>query len=140
MWNHQESIEISASAEQIWKLFEDVNSWGAWNPGVESINLHGPFAGGTTFTMQPPGREAMTSKLLDVRPGESFTDETIVDGTRVLVAHKLEALESGGTRVTFATEITGPDADQFGPMVTSDFPDVLSSLKQLAERCSNGSP
>jgi len=40
------------------------------------------------------------------------------------------ALPGGGSRVTYATEITGPQAADFGP---SDFPDVLAGLKRAAE-------
>ena len=37
------------------------------------------------------------------------------------------------TRVMYATGITGPGADAFGPMATGDFPDVLAALERLAE-------
>ncbi|WP_156507015.1 SRPBCC family protein [Paenirhodobacter sp. MME-103] len=83
--------------------------------------------------MQPPGQAPFVSTLVDVRPNESFVDETVVDGTRVLVDHQLVSLPSGNTRSVYRTEITGPAASEFGPMMTSDFPDVLAALKQLAE-------
>lgn len=133
MWTHEESIEIAATPDRIWTLFEDVAGWPRWNAGIERIELHGAFAAGTTFTMKVPEADAFTSRLLDVRPNESFVDETTIDDTRVLVRHELQALPSGLTRVTYATEITGPGADAFGPMVTGDFPDVLAALKRLAE-------
>jgi hypothetical protein len=53
---------------------------------------------------------------------------------RVLVNHSLLRRPSGGTRITYGTRITGPGAEAFGPMVTSDFPEVLAALKALAER------
>ncbi|HAT30971.1 MAG TPA: polyketide cyclase/dehydrase, partial [Janthinobacterium sp.] len=103
MWTHEESIETSAGAERIWGLFEDVARWKDWNAGIERIELHGPFVVGTTFTMQPPGQETFTSTLVEVEPGRSFTDKTVVDETVVLVSHKLEPLPSGRTRITYAT-------------------------------------
>jgi hypothetical protein len=33
-----------------------------WNVGIESIEIHGPFAQGTTFTMRLPGGEAFTAR------------------------------------------------------------------------------
>ncbi|GHT92104.1 hypothetical protein FACS1894185_6000 [Betaproteobacteria bacterium] len=134
MWTHEETIETSASPAQIWALFADVARWKDWNAGIESIQIHGPFKKGTTFTMQPPGQDAINSALIEVVPDEYFTDETIVDETRVLVSHKLVPLDSGTTRIIYRTEITGPGAAEFGPMVTSDFADVLASLKKLAEQ------
>ena len=133
MWTHEQSIETSASPARVWQLFADVARWKDWNAGIEKIEIHGPFANGTTFTMQPPGQDVITSKLIDVKPNEGFTDETVVDDTRVIVSHRLVTLPSGRTKIIYSTEITGPAADEFGPMVTSDFPEVLAALKRLAE-------
>ena len=135
MWTHEQSIETSASPARVWQLFADVARWKDWNAGIEKIEIHGPFANGTTFTMQPPGQDVITSKLIDVKPNEGFTDETVVDDTRVIVSHRLVTLPSGRTKIIYSTEITGPAADEFGPMVTSDFPEVLAALKRrLAEQ------
>jgi hypothetical protein len=133
MWTHEESIETSAAPARIWKLFSDVVGWKRWNAGIAKIEMTGPFAAGTTFFMQPPGDAGFTSTLLDVRENELFTDETMIDGTRVVVHHRITPLASGGTKIIYSTEITGPHAAQFGPMVTSDFADVLMALKELAE-------
>jgi uncharacterized protein YndB with AHSA1/START domain len=133
MWRHEEIIETSAPAARVWELFADIARWKSWNAGIESIEIHGPFRAGTKFTMTPPGQDALHSTLIEVTPGESFTDETVVDETRVVVSHKLVALPSGNTKIIYSTEITGPAATEFGPMVTSDFGDVLASLKKLAE-------
>lgn len=134
MWIHEETIETSATPARVWKLFADVVRWKDWNAGIETIQLHGPFEVGTQFTMQPPGQDAISSTLIEVKPNECFTDETVVDETRVLVSHKLVALPSGKTKIIYSTEITGPSAAEFGAMVTSDFADVLANLKQLAEQ------
>jgi uncharacterized protein YndB with AHSA1/START domain len=134
MWTHEDSIETSVPAARVWELFSNVERWKDWNAGIESIELHGPFAEGATFTMQPPGEDALSSTLIEVRPNESFTDETVVDQTRVLVHHRLVPLASGKTKIIYSTQITGPGAAEIGPMVTSDFPDVLAALKNLAEQ------
>jgi uncharacterized protein YndB with AHSA1/START domain len=133
MWTHEESIEIAATPGRIWELFADVRGWRQWNAGIEHIDIHGPFAVGTTFSMKIPSGDVFTSVLLDVRENACFVDETMIDGTRVVVRHELCAESSGNTRVTYRTEITGPNASEFGPSVTGDFSDVLSALKRLAE-------
>ncbi len=133
MWTHTASIETSAPPARVWRLFADVERWKDWNAGIESIQIHGPFANGTTFTMWPPGQDALTSTLIDVKPNESFTDETVVDGSIVRVIHQLVSLPSGKTRISYSTEIVGPEAAAFGPMVTADFAEVLVALRRLAE-------
>ena len=134
MWTHEESIEIEATPSRIWAVFADVAGWKRWNAGIERIQLHGPFATGTTFTMQPPGTDAFVSTLIAVDALRGFTDETVIDETRVVVDHRMEALSPNRVRVTYATQITGPEADAVGPEVTSDFGDVLRGLKKMAEQ------
>jgi len=134
VWTHEESIEASAAPARIWALFADVARWKDWNAGIEAIEIHGPFEAGTSFSMRPPGQDALTSTLIEVTPNGSFSDETVVDETRVVVLHKLVPLASGRTKIIYSTEISGPGADAVGPMVTADFRDVLAALKMLAEQ------
>jgi hypothetical protein len=58
----------------------------------------------------------------------------VLEETRFLVSHELHPLPEGGTRVTYAITVQGPEADTLGPLVTADFPEVLAALKALAER------
>ena len=134
MWTHEESIEIRATPARVWELFADVPGWKAWNGGIDRIQLHGAFATGSTFTMQPPGADAFVSTLIEVREHEGFTDETVIDDTCVIVEHRIHPMASGEVRVTYSTRITGPSAEAFGPMVTGDFGEVLRGLKAVAER------
>lgn len=134
MWTHEEIIETTATPAQIWKLFSDVIGWKKWNSGIESIEIYGPFAVGTTFSMQPPGEQRLTSTLVEVEENQGFTDETVINDTRVLVHHQIRSLPSSNTQIIYRTEILGPNAEDFGAMVTSDFPHVLRALKTLAEK------
>lgn len=134
MWTSQYSQTTSASPQRIWALMADVPGWKSWNAGIAEITLHGPFAAGTTFLMQLPDGIAFTSTLLDVQPNQGFTDETLIEGNRVLVHHRIEPEADGNTRITYATEISGPQAAELGPMVTGDFAEVLQALKAAAER------
>lgn len=132
VWSTDFSIDTSASPEAIWRLFRDVGTWGSWNAGIETIALDGPFAAGTTFTMKPPGQDAMRSRLTEVRENECFVDETTVDDLTIRVAHRIER-KGDGARVTYAVSAEGPGAAEIGPAVASDFPDVLAALARKAE-------
>lgn len=133
MWSHEASIDTRTTPGRIWRLFADVPGWKRWNEGIERIELHGPFADGTRFTMQPPGMDAFDSTLVEVRENQGFIDETLFEGHRVRVFHLLQALPDGGTRILYRTEIEGPEAAEIGPLVCADFPAVLAALKRLAE-------
>ena len=133
MWTYQTEIDVAAEPQTLWALFADVVGWPKWNAGIEAIDLRGPFANGSEFAMKPPGMDAFVTTLTDVREGQSFTDVTVIDGTTVRVFHGLTPLGTGGTRVTYRAEVTGPAADEIGPMATGDFDDVLAALKRTAE-------
>ena len=132
-WQKEFSIETTATAAAIWKLFRDVSGWKGWNAGIESIELEGPFANGTWFTMKPPGQDALRSKLIDVRENECFVDETRVGPLVVRVEHRIQPSGPQRTRVIYALAATGPEAAQIGPAIASDFPDVLAALVARAE-------
>jgi hypothetical protein len=129
----EHSIETSASPEAIWQLFIDVPNWKRWNAGIENIEMTQPFAVGSEFAMQPTGGPVLHSRLVDVAPQRRFVDETRLGELVVRVAHRIEPL-ARGARITYAVEATGPGSDEVGPMVSSDFPEVLQALVALAER------
>lgn len=133
-WTYEVGIETTAAPERIWGLFADVPGWKQWNAGIEKIELFGAFVKGATFSMQPPASEAFTSTLIEVKENEEFTDETVIDGTRVVVSHLLVPLAYGGTRVLYRAQVFGAAAEELGPMITADFAEVLAALKDLAER------
>lgn len=120
-------LEVPAAPPAIWALLSDVTSWRRWNAGIETVALEGPFATGTWFTMKPPGQEPMRSRLLEVRPGEGFVDETQLGELVVRVGHRLERTERG-SMVTYVLEAEGPGAEEAGPAIASDFPEVLQAL------------
>ena len=129
----EHSVETTASAQAIWRLFSDVPGWKRWNPGIQAIQISGPFAVGTTFQMTLPSGDVITSVLREVRPNEAFVDETEVGDLLVRVSHRIESLAQGHRRIVYDLKAIGPGAAEMGPAIASDFPDVLRALVSLAE-------
>jgi uncharacterized protein YndB with AHSA1/START domain len=137
MWEYEYSIETNAAREALWQHWSDMATWPQWNAGIETIDVEGPFAVGTAFTMTPPGDEPIRMRLVEIKPGESFTDEMDAGDFVVRTQHRLEPTATGLTRIVYRTEITGEAADhigpELGPQITADFPEVLAALAKLAE-------
>jgi uncharacterized protein YndB with AHSA1/START domain len=137
VWDYEYAVDSSAEPAAIWDVWVDVMAWPDWNAGVEKIEIDGPFEPGTRFRMTPPGEEAIEMRLAAVVPHQLFTDVMDAGDFAVTTVHRLEPLASGGTRVVYRTEITGPAAaeigPQLGPAITADFPEVLAALVRRAE-------
>ena len=137
MWEYEQSVETTAAPEALWQHWSDMATWPQWNAGIETIDVEGPFAVGTAFTMTPPGDEPIRMRLVEIKPGESFTDEMDAGDFVVRTQHRLEPTATGLTRIVYRTEITGEAAGhigpELGPQITADFPEVLAALAKLAE-------
>jgi uncharacterized protein YndB with AHSA1/START domain len=137
MWEYEHAVETTASREAVWAHWSDLASWPRWNAGIEKIEIDGPFAVGTTFTMVPPAGEPVRMRLAEIVAPEMFTDEMDGGDFVVRTVHRMESLTGGRTRVVYRTEIIGPAAEtvgpELGPQITADFPDVLDALVEMAE-------
>jgi uncharacterized protein YndB with AHSA1/START domain len=137
MWEYEHSVETTASPEALWRHWSDLRSWPQWNKGIETIETDGPFAVGTTFTMTSPDEDTVRMRLVEIVPGELFTDEMDAGDFVVRTVHRLEPVTDVRTRIVYRTEITGPAAGQvgpeLGPAITADFPEVLAALVKLTE-------
>jgi len=137
VWEYEYSVETTAAPEVLWRHWSDMAGWPQWNDGIETIDVEGPFEVGTAFTMMPPGEEPIRMRLVEIKPGESFTDQMDAGDFAVRTEHRLEPAAGGLTRIVYRTEITGEAAGhigpQLGPQITADFPEVLAALAKRAE-------
>ena len=107
MWAVEHSVETSASAEAVWRLWADVERWPEWNAGVERIELRGPFAVGSTIVMTPPGDEPVELRIAEAVEPELFIDEADGGNFVVRTTHRVEAVGDERSRITYQMEITG---------------------------------
>ncbi|MDQ0581265.1 SRPBCC family protein [Streptomyces rishiriensis] len=138
MWEYEHDVETEATPEAIWRLWADVERWGAWNAEIEKIEISGPFAAGSRITMTPPGDEPIVLRIAEAVEGELFVDEARFGDLLLRTTHRVDRIGHERTRVVYRMEITGAGADeagpQIGPAITADWPDTMASLVELALR------
>jgi uncharacterized protein YndB with AHSA1/START domain len=136
MWVYEHGIETTAPPEAIWRLWADVDTWGAWNADITEIGIRGPFTVGAEITMTPAGQEPVRLRVAELTEHERFVDEADIDGLLLRTTHRLDRLDRHRTRVVYRMEITGPAADevgpQIGPGITADWPETMAALVSLA--------
>ena len=137
MWTTEYTLTTEASPEALWELLSDVNGWGAWNEGIETITLDGPLAVGATFQMKPPGEDVLTSTIVELEDNRLLTDRTDLGELVIQVAHELRPLADRGTSITYRVEVSGPAADaqgeEVGTAISADFPQVMAALAAAAQ-------
>jgi hypothetical protein len=130
-WTH--TVTTPATPEQVWPLYADVSRWLEWDGGLEAVTLDGPFAVGSTGTLQVEGQPPLAWELTEVEENALFTDVTEIPGVATLTfVHRIEPT-ADGSAITHEVHIEGPAADGLGPMVTSDTPEAMAALARLAE-------
>jgi hypothetical protein len=138
VWESEYGVQAQVAPESVWRVWADFENAASWNEGIESIELRGPFASGSEFSMKPVGRESIVMRLAEVAENVSFAEVAEAHGLTIRVIHRVERLDGQRTRITYRTEITGEGADELGPQlgpgVTAAFPDAVAKLVELARR------
>ncbi|WP_285249287.1 SRPBCC family protein [Pseudarthrobacter sp. efr-133-R2A-89] len=136
MWEYEHSIDTNATPEAIWRLWSDVENWGAWNGEIETIEINGPFAEGTQILMTPPGDDPIPLVIAEAVENERFVDEARFGGLLLRTTHRIDPAGEGRIRVVYRMEITGDGADeagpQLGPGITADWPETMAALVKMA--------
>lgn len=136
MWEYEHSIDTNATPEAIWRLWSDVENWGAWNGEIEKIEINGPFAEGTQILMTPPGDDPIPLVIAEAVENERFVDEARFGGLLLRTTHRIDPAGENLIRVVYRMEITGDGADeagpQIGPGITADWPETMAALVKMA--------
>src|SRR6266850_1332716 len=65
------SVESTASADRIWRVWSDMSTWGDWNPNVSTMDWTGGFVQGSEGVMNTRAGMHHKMKLLEVQPGRA---------------------------------------------------------------------
>jgi hypothetical protein len=129
-------IRVNASAESIFRIYQDVKNWHTWDPDTKQASLEGPFAVGSRGRLPPTKGNTVPMLVTKVEPGRCFTVESKIPLFRMVFEHEL-AQVSGSTEVVHRVTFSGLLSLLLGPMLSKQLntglPVTLSKLKALAE-------
>ena len=105
-------IEIDASAEKVWQVFNDFDSYPDWNPYVKSLTGDVAVGNKIAVRLDPPGGMAMTikPKVKGYQQGRELRWLGHLGFSGVFDGHhqfKIESLEGGKTRLTQREDFSG---------------------------------
>lgn len=82
-------IQVAASLERIFQIYEDVGRWHTWDPDTKSAHLDGLFRVGARGKLTPTKGHAVPMLLTSVVPNRSFTVESRIPLFKMLFEHEL---------------------------------------------------
>ncbi|WP_395691017.1 SRPBCC family protein [Nocardioides sp.] len=132
-YEYEGTVSTSATPADVWHLWSDVGSWHCWDPAVQGVALEGHFAEGAAGTLTLTGNIHAPFVLEIVEPGARFLDRVTIGELVVYIDHMVKAT-ADGAEVTVRTAVSGPNAEELGPVVAADTPKALEALIGLAEQ------
>jgi len=104
------SIEIDASAAEVWAVFADVERWPEWTASVKDLRaLDGrELAVGRRFAIKQPRLPKLVWVVSAVEPGASWSWESRTPGNTTIATHEVIALGEDRTLVKQRIEQRGP--------------------------------
>ena len=131
------SLDTSAPADKVWRVWSDVNSWPQWNPDMKASRLDGAMKLGMTGNIDTRSGGKHDVVVTHYEEGRSFElESTALPGTKMAIRATI-APSGSGTRITQGFEPRGVLAPIVGPMmggsILKTFNSVLNGLKQKVE-------
>ena len=131
------TVETKASASAVWSIWQDVQNWNAWDPGIEYATLNGPFVTGAKGALKPKEGPLVKTCLTHVEPMKMFVDEAKLPLAKIIVTHTIT--EANGKRlVTHQIEMKGMLAFLFayliGRNMKKNLPHEMMAMIKKAEQ------
>ncbi|NMZ00016.1 hypothetical protein HBO04_07790 [Pseudomonas proteolytica] len=118
-WAYVETVNTSATAEQIWSVWQDAENWPKWDDQLEWVKWDGPFIEGVKGTMKPSDGPVVTFVLTEVKEFSSFTDRASLPLTTIDFIHTYESTVDGHGKIVHKVEMRGLLAPLFGRIIGS---------------------
>lgn len=132
-WSGLHTANTTVARAEVWATLRDLYTGTALSDDGDTIEIHGPFAVGTTLSVTPHGANfVIACTITELADGKVYAYRAEFDGLFVTSRHSLTALASGGTRIAQHSTIAGPRAEelgpQIGPRITADHPRAMHDL------------
>jgi hypothetical protein len=130
----EHSHRIAASPAQIFARYADVTHWHEWDEDLKQATIHGAFASGTSFIVEPKSGPKSTAWLRDVRRDQGFAVECKLPLCLMRFEYEL-APTGGGTvathRVVFSGALSWLFGRLIGPGMKKGLPHSMRRLESL---------
>ena len=130
------TLKTSASPEQIWAIWTDVDHWSTWDTELSAARLEGAFVLGAVGKLTPKTGQVSAFRISQLSAGNSYTFTLKLPLCKLNVYRHL-LVQSDGTYFTHEVSFQGLLAFLFGLLLGRRFrmvlPSVMENIKRIAE-------
>jgi uncharacterized protein YndB with AHSA1/START domain len=120
MWSKTYCKKVQGlKAEQVWKVWTDLNHWHTWQSDIEYAKLEGEFKVGNTFLLKPRGGPKVNIEIIKVEKNKQFTDLTRFPGARMYGSHEF-VIHGDELEIKTTMSIEGPLSFVWRKIVAED--------------------
>ena len=112
MWKKEISIETTATKEQVWKIWSEVNNWNKWDEEVIRSSLNGEFKKGTKGILIPTNGPKSNFIIHSATYPIEFTTRASLPLSKMNFTHEISK-QNGKTIITHGVEISGFGANSY---------------------------
>jgi hypothetical protein len=128
--------KTTATREQIWALWADLEGWPNWDAGLDWVKPEGPLAEGTFAKLKPKGAKVVPFEFVEVDEPNGFVDVTLLPQAKMRMEHRLRDAD-GVLELYQRVSFDGPMARVFGYIIgrgmKRDMPVAMRTLLDQAE-------
>ena len=135
MWSRSYSKRVQGlQAEQVWKVWTDLDQWHTWQSDIAYAKLNGEFAVGNTFLLKPKRGPRVKIQIIKVEPNRQFTDLTRFPGARMYGSHEF-VIHGDELEIKTTISIEGPLAFVWRKFVAEDVANgMLEQTENLIQK------
>ena len=126
------SLVTSASADEIWKIWTDVEKSIEWDTDVASSKLKGPFLVGTQGEFKLKDGPTFSFTLDEVLYKQQYRNTVRKFGLNLTFDHQIKPITDDQNMITHSVIVSGPLGKILKPILEPKLKRALSqSLKQM---------
>ena len=131
------AMTTTASKQQIWQIWADVENWPQWDTELDMAHIEGELKQGVIGSFQPKNAPVLPFEITECIPGETYTFSAQMPLCQLNVKRYFSENEAGQLEFIHEISFVGLLSWLFGRFVGQRIqkvlPSVMEQLRAIAE-------
>ena len=131
------AMTTTASKQQIWQIWADVENWPQWDTELDMAHIEGELKKGVIGSFQPKNAPVLPFEITECIPGETYTFSAQMPLCQLNVKRYFSENEAGQLEFIHEISFVGLLSWLFGRFVGQRIqkvlPSVMEQLRAIAE-------